>query len=231
MSQYKPSKHKQVFIPSTGAVPSGSAYDAMDGIIAMLGHTDAHGKLYSKIDFSTSDKDGLEGLELVFRQAMQKAIQEHDVPQFRKAYVAMDRILGIDMENYEGLELHFPEVGKTLNQSPSELCLDFKAWPIVAEVFKLSLAHTGSAIREGIDSPYQLIFRLGTWLIELDLHSEVAGITQVANEAVLLFLSELKPIAQAQGLDLKPLIQGIPFLKQFPPLEQIFWTQYAALSV
>lgn len=231
MSKNKPSKHKQVFIPSTGAVPCSSAYDAMDSIIAMLGRTAANGTLYSKISFSTSDKDGLESLELVFRQAMQKAIQEHDVPQFRKAYVAMDRILGIDMENYEGLEWHFPAEGKTANVSPSELCMAFKAWPIVTEIFKLSLAHTGPAIRECIDSPSQLIYRLGTWLIEPDLHSEVAGITQVANEAVLLFLSELKPIAQAQGLDLKPLIQGIPFFKQFPPLEQIFWTQYAALSV
>lgn len=231
MSKNKSSTTKQVFIPSAGSPPSGSAYDAMDSIIAMLGHTAANGTLYSKISFSTSDKDGLESLELVFRQAMQKAIQEHDVPQFRKAYVAMDRILGIDMENYEGMELHFPAVGKTLNQSPSELCLAFKAWPIVAEVFKLSLAHTGSAIREGIDSPYQLIFRLGTWLIDPDLHGEVAGITQVANEVVFLFLAEVKPIAQTNGLDLKKLIQGIPFLKQFPPLEQIFWTQYAAISV
>lgn len=231
MSKYKPSKLKQVFIPSTGAVPSGSVYDAMDSMIAMLGHTDVHGKLHSKIDFSTSDKDGLEGLELVFRQAMTKAIQQQDVAQFRKAYDALERILGIDMENYEGLELHFPAEGETLNHSPSELCAAFKSWPIVAEVFKLSLAHTGPALRQAIDSPSQLIYRLGTWLIEPDLHSEVAEITQVANEAVFLFLSELKPIAQAQGLDLKPLIQGIPFLKQFPPLEQIFWTQYAALSV
>ena len=231
MSKNKPSKHKQVFIPSTGAVPSGSVYDAMDSMIAMLGHTDAHGKLHSKIDFSTSDKDGLEGVELVFRQAMHQAIMDHDIPECRKAYVAMERILGIDMENYEGLEWHFPAEGKTANLSPSELCMAFKAWPIVTEIFKLSLAHTGLAIREGIDSPSQLIYRLGTWLIEPDLHSEIAGITQVANEAVLLFLSELKPIAQAQGLDLKPLIQGIPFLKQFPLLEQIFWTQYEALSV
>ncbi len=230
MSKNKSSKHKSVSTPPAGAIPSGSAYDQMDNLIAMLGHTAANGTLYSKISFSTSDKDGLDGLELVFRQAMQKAIQEHDVPQFRKAYVAMDRILGIDLENYEGLVLHFPAEGKTLNQSPSELCLAFKAWPIVAEIFKLSLAHTGLALRQAIDSPAQLFYRLGTWLIAPDLHSEVAGITQVANEAVFLFLSELKPIAQAQGLDLKPLIQGIPFLKQLPPLEQIFWTQYAALS-
>ena len=142
-----------------------------------------------------------------------------------------DSILGIDMENYESLELHFPAEGETVNVSPSELCLTFKAWPIVAEVFKLSLAHTGLALRQAIDSPTQLIYRFGSWMAAPDLQSEVAGITQVASEAVFLFLSELKPIAQAQGKDLKPLIQGIPFLKQFPLLEQIFWTQYAALSV
>jgi hypothetical protein len=48
---------------------------------------------------------------------------------------------------------------------------------------------------------------------------------------VFLFLSEVKPIAQAQGVDLKLYIQGLVFLKRFPILEQIFWTQHAALSV
>ena len=233
MSKNKSSKHKPVSTPSTGAIPSGSAYDALDNLIATLEHTAADETLYSKTSFSTLDKDGLEGLEgleLVFRQAMTKAIKQHDVSQFRKSYVAMERILGIDMENYEGLEWHFPAEGKTANVSPSELCMAFKAWPIVAEVFKLSLAHTGPAIRECIDSPSQLIFRLGSWTIAPELQSELAGITQVANEAVFLFLSELKLISQAQGMDLKPLIQKIPFLKQFPLLEQIFWTQYAALS-
>lgn len=231
MSKNKSRKTKQVFLGSTGGAQPTCAYKQMDTMIAMLGHTDANGNLHSKIDFPTSDKDGLQGLEFVFRQAMTKAIMQQDVGQFRKAYVAMERIFGIDMENYEGLELHFPAEGKSVNISPSELCLAFKAWPIVAEVFKLSLAHTGPVIRPGIDSPSQLIFRLGSWLIESDLHSELTGITQVANEAVTLFLAEVKPVAQADGLDLKKLIQGIPFLKQFPPLEQIFWTQYAAMPV
>ena len=231
MSKNKSRPAKQGSIRSTGTAQPACAYQSMDALIDLLGHTDANGQLHSKIDFPTSDTDALQGLELVFRQAMTKSIKQHDVVQFRKAYIALERILGIDMENYEGLELHFPEAGKSLNCSPSELCPAFKAWPIVAEVFKLSLAHTGPAIRECIDSPSQLIFRLGSWLIAPELQSEVAGITQVAKEAVFLFLSELKPIAQAQGMDLKPLIQGIPFLKQFPPLEKIFWTQYAALSV
>ena len=231
MSKKKSRKHKQVHSPSAGSAQPTCAYQSMDAMIDMLGHIDANGKLHSKIDFPTSDKDALHGLELVFRQAITKSIKQHDVAQFRKAYIAMERILGIDMENYEGLELYFPAAGKSLNCSPSELCPAFKAWPIVAEIFKLSLAHTGPAIRECLDSPSQLIFRLGSWTIEPELQSELAGITQVANEAVFLFLSELKPIAQAQGIDLKPIIQGIPFLKKFPPLEQIFWTQYAALSV
>lgn len=231
MSKNKSRKHKHAVKPSTSIAQSTCAYQQMDAMIDMLGHTDANGQLHSKIDFSTSDKDGLQALELVFRQAMTKAIKLHDVAQFRKSYVALERILGIDMENYDGLELHFPAEGKTVHVSPSELCLTFKAWSIVSEVFKLSLAHTGLALRQAIDSPTQLIYRFGSWMAATDLQSEVAEITQVANEAVFLFLSELKPIAQAQGKDLKPLIQGIPFLKQFPPLEQIFWTQYAALSV
>lgn len=231
MSKNKSRPAKKVLIGSTGGAQPACAYQSMDAMIDMLGHTDANGQLHSKIDFSTSDKDGLHGLELVFRQAMTKAIKLHDVVQFRKSYVAMECILGIDMENYDGLELHFPAEGKTVNTSPSELCLAFQAWPVVAEVFKLSLAHTGLAIRQGIDTPTQLIYRFGSWLTSPNLQSEHAGITQVANEAVFLFLSELKPIAQAQGLDMKPFIQGIPFLKQFPLLEQIFWTQYAALSV
>lgn len=231
MSTNKSRKHQHARTSSTSGAQPTCAYAQMDSMIAMLGHTDANGNLHSKIDFSTSDKDGLQGLELVFRQAMTKAIKQHDVPQFRKAYVAMERILGIDMENYEGLVLHFPAEGKTLNQSPSELCLAFNAWPIVTEIFKLSLAHSGLILRTGIDSPSQLIFRLGSWLIESDLHSELAGITLVANEVVKLFLAEVKPVAKANGHDLKTLIQGIPFLKQFPPLEQVFWTQYAAMPV
>lgn len=230
MSKNKSPKHKHADTPSTSIAKPTCAYAQLDAMIAMLGHTAVDGTLYSKISFSTSDKDGLKGLEMVFRQAMHKAIQEHDVPQFRKAYVAMERILGINMENYEGLELYFPAAGKSINCSPSELCPAFKAWPIVTEIFKLSLAHTGPAIRECIDSPSQLIFRLGSWTTAPELQSELAGITQVANEAVFLFLSELKPISQSQGMDLKTLIQEIPFLKQFPLLEQIFWMQYAALS-
>lgn len=231
MSNNKPRVTKEVFINSNGATNPAHAYARMDCMIDMLGHTDANGKLHSKIHFPTSDKDGLESLELVFRQAMTLAIKQDDVAQFRKSYVAMERILGIDMENYEGLDLHFPAEGKTINVSPAGLCLVCKAWSVVAEVFKLSLAHPGLAFRQGIDTPTQLIHCFGRWLIAPEFQSEVAGITQVANDAVFLFLSELKPTAQAQGLDLKPFIQGMLFLKQFPPLEQIFWTQYAILSV
>lgn len=91
---------------STTGIPgyNGTLPRFEGNLIAMLGHYDAEGTLFSKIDFSTSDKDGLQGLELVLRQAMTKAIEQHDVGQFRKSYVAMERIQGIDMENYEGLE-------------------------------------------------------------------------------------------------------------------------------
>ena len=231
MPKSKTRQHTKTHIPSTGGAQPADAYKAMDAMIAMLGHTDAHGTLHSKISFATSDTDALQGLELVFRQSMTKAIQENNVAEFRKSYVAMERILGVDMENYESLELHFAANGVTLKVAPSELCLAFKAWPIVSEIFKLSLAHTGPVIREKIDSPSQLIFRLGSWLIEPDLQADTAEITQIANEAVSLFLAEVQPIARAKCIDMKLLIQGIPFLKQFPPLEQIFWTQYAALSV
>ena len=231
MPKSKTRKHKKTHTPSKGCAKPANAYKAMDAMITMLGHTDAGGTLHSKISFATSDTDALQGLELVFRQTMTKAIQENNVTEFRKSYEAMERILGIDMENYEGLELHFPAAGKSLNASPSELCLAFKAWPIVSEIFKLSLAHTGPIIRQKIDSPSQLIYRLGSWLVDPDLQVNVAEITQLANEAVSLFLAEVQPIAKAKGIDMKHLIQGIPFLKQFPPLKQIFWTQYAALSV
>ena len=230
MSKKKSSAAVQVSMTPIESTQITCPYEAMDAMIDMLGCMDANGQLRSKIHFPTSDKDGLHALELVFRQGMTKAIKENNVAQFRKSYVAMEGLLGIDMENYEGLELHFPGEGKFINCSPSELCPAFKAWPIVAEVFKLSLAHTGSAIRDDIDSPSHLIFRLGSWLIEPTLQSEVAEIKQVANEAVFLFLSEIKPIIEAQGKDLKPIIEQIPFLKKFPPLEEIFWTQFEALS-
>ena len=228
MSKYKPSKLKQVFTPNANAIPTGSADANLDSIIAMLGHTDAHGKLHSKIDFSTSDKDGLEGVELVFRQAMQQAIMDHDIPELRKAYVAMERILGINMETYERFERHFPAEGQTLKNSPSEMCLSFKAWPIFLEIFKLSTAHDGLLTRMEIDSPLHLLFRLGSWLIDSDLQSEYAGITQLAKDVVDHFLITVKPAALANGLDLKAVIESLLFLKKFPPLEQVFWTQYAA---
>ena len=230
MSKNKPRVTKQVFNNSNCVANPADAYAQMDRMIDMLGHTDANGKLNSKIHLPTSDKDALESLERVFRQAMTLAINQHDVAQFRKAYVAMERILGIDMENYESMELHCPAGGLTINISPAGVCLAFKAWPVVAEVFKLSLAHPGLALRQGVDSPIQLILCFEIWLNSPELQSDVAEITQVANEAVFLFLSEVKPIAQAQGVDLKLYIQGLLFLKRFPLLEQIFWTQHAALS-
>jgi hypothetical protein len=231
MSKKKSRTTKQLFIDSKDPTAFTCAYQQLDAIIAMLGHVDANGKLHSKIHFPTSDKEVLESVERVIRQVMTLAINQHDVAQFRKAYVALERILGIDMENYEGLEVHCPAEGITINTSPAEACLAYKAWPVVAEVFKLSLAHPGLAFRQGIDTPTQLIHCFGRWLIAPEFQSEVAGITQVANEAVFLFLSEVKPIAQAQGVDLKLYIQGLVFLKRFPILEQIFWTQHAALSV
>jgi len=231
MSKNKSRKHKQVHIPSAGSAQPTCAYAQMDGVIAMLGHTDVNGNLHSKIDFSTSDKKGLQGLELVFRQAMTKAIKQHDVDQFRKSYVAMERILGIDMENYEGLELHFPEAGKIVNHSPSELCLAFKAWPIYAEVFQLSLAHPGVFHRTDLDSPLHLLFRLGSWLKEPELQSELADITQLTKDVVDHFLIELKPTLLAYGLELKTVIHAVPFLKELPLLEKIVWTQYAAMPV
>lgn len=230
MSKKKPRVTTQVFVNPASTATTTCVYTQVDYLITLFGYTDANGMLHSMINFLSSDKDGLQGLELVFRKAMSKAIQQYDLVQFRKTYVALERIMGIDMEKYVRLELHFPSAGKTVHVSPSELCGAFKAWPIVVEVFKLGMAHNGPIIRENIDSPSQIIYRLGNWLVDPVFKSEITRITQITHEVVSIFLAELKPFAQAKEWDLKSIIQGIPFLKQFPPLEKIFWTQYAALS-
>lgn len=142
MSKNKPRVTTQVFVNPAGTSTTTCVYTQVDYLITLFGYPDANGMLHSKINFLSSDKHGMQGLELVFRKAMSKAIQQYDLVQFRKTYVSMERIMGIDMEKYVRLELHFPSAGKTVHVSPSKLCGAFKAWSIVAEVFKLGMAHT-----------------------------------------------------------------------------------------